>query len=130
MDELHGMSSAAHRVAKAAQSARAAYEVRAERSARKMLRGPYLDATSTPGVTLIAWPSEPGWFKPPAKAWLRATGFRWDGEGHEWLRPAHDYRGRRYTPEAWLASCRRKFFSFWPQLARWLEEHPDEDISD
>jgi hypothetical protein len=101
---MYGLSPKAHRMQREAYGRRRASEAFAD-------GGPHL---SDDGQTVVV-PS-------PARherfgRVLRAYGFQFEyyDTGARWTRPtARPYRGRRYSPDGWLAWARQHYAKAWP----------------
>lgn len=87
-----------------------------------MRQGPHLDKD---GITLVI-PSE--WYRQDIARFWRSLGFRYHSDDlgqyyRQWTRDTRQpLHGKRYTPQAWLQSARRKFSEFWPDLDK---DHAD-----
>ena len=110
MDTL-GMSAGAHRISKAAASARAGYEIRAIGEHERMVKGPYLEDIW--GDQFIVIPSD--WYKEEAKDFWKSKGFRFSNSPYPvWMRSTDlKLDGKKFSPEMWLQAAKRKFQEFY-----------------
>jgi hypothetical protein len=75
-----------------------------------MQKGPELDGHT------IKVPSRPGYYRKHAVRFYRSHGFTWDGS-FWWRDTRHPWKGKKYSPEVWLSSVRKKYFNeLYPQL--------------
>lgn len=135
MSNRLGWSTKAHRVSKAAASARIMYEIRAERNYERMKKGPYLepDENDENGAVFLVVPSD--WYSEVAKEFWASMRFQFNkNEGlPSWVlwvdssgRKA-DTHGKKFTAAQWLKSARTHFFHLHEKAFAQVEKQIEEE---
>jgi hypothetical protein len=95
--------------------------IKAQAAYDRMQRGPYLEPTGMGGQWVYI-PSD--WYHEGARAFWDQIGARFLTGEKAWVRPvSRPYKGKRYTPQQWLHSIRKKFFEFHEERLKEYREH-------
>ena len=98
---------------------------RADWAVKRFEQGPQLEDHGEGNIVLY-WPTPQ--YNPKVAALLRDRGFQFHESGvKHWTRPcSRPYRGKVYSPEAWLEWARARYTWAWPDWTPPTLEEPEE----